>query len=776
MHSSKKTIKRSGKQDDMKARRARLNTHMRKLKYHEFHTGTQTLTRTHDTLGRLHYLDATWGTASTMPQIEYVYDSTTDKLNRVSGMSRHVAFSNFADVNLPGTMEFKIGANPATAATYMTRTQTVDTAGRTGYIGYTSGSTMLQSFTYAYDRYSVTDVTRENGHLWNYTYDTKGQVGTAIKRTATGQPALRGMNTTYNYDQIGNRTTVRENSAPALTTTYTSNALNQYTQVGLSSRSFDVSGYRSSSSSPIQLFQNNGAAQTPIYSPSFTGLFFWRRLTHGGSNDFWDLVETKENGTTIDYGYQYVPPLTEIPTYDADGNLLSDGRRNYVWDAENRLIEINWTAAQSPMAGYSGKITYTYDGLSRRVSRTNSITWTATNTTYCLDALGYQFDGWNHIMTVRFNSAGVPTGRQAAYVWGPDVASSYQAGRSMQGAGGVGGLLMVLDGVSLPEYQYTSDPNPIDDDYFPLMDRMGNVTAYKKASTTTPAAQLDAIYDYDAFGQEVRSTGPAADVVPYHFSTKFADASGLVYYGYRWYDPAKGRWLSQDPIGETGGLNLVGMVGNNNITRFDRLGLDWWSSRGDPPPPPSSEPYYDYRPPAGRRNYEGDMGSPSGGIMNNAPNWDMSLQGSPCSDDHATLDEFSVKSSWSSPNIILRPSIKISGRYAKLQIRYFSCWAPDPQGTFPGDFNSSRQDGIRDAGSTVGDRAGYRHEYDNKMKGAIKLGIGGPFDVGQLNRVEIGYYSCNCGRLEFTKHQKAVQANNSFWGRPSRHGKPLPND
>ncbi len=42
------------------------------------------------------------------------------------------------------------------------------------------------------------------------------------------------------------------------------------------------------------------------------------------------------------------------------------------------------------------------------------------------------------------------SGRVAAYVWGPDVGSSYTAGRSMQSAGGVGGLLMVLDGVGSP--------------------------------------------------------------------------------------------------------------------------------------------------------------------------------------------------------------------------------------------------------------------------------------------------------------------------------------
>ena len=131
---------------------------------------------------------------------------------------------------------------------------------------------------------------------------------------------------------------------------------------------------------------------------------------------------------------------------------------------------------------------------------------------------------------------------------------------------------MVLDGVSTSEYNQSSG-DPTDDDYFPLMDRMGNLTAYKKASTTTPATQLDAIYDYDALGQEVRSSGPAADVVPYHFSTKFTDATGLVVYGYRWYNAAKGRWLSRDPIGEKGGRNLYGMVGNNVENQVEILGL-----------------------------------------------------------------------------------------------------------------------------------------------------------------------------------------------------------
>ena len=88
-----------------------------------------------------------------------------------------------------------------------------------------------------------------------------------------------------------------------------------------------------------------------------------------------------------------------------------------------------------------------------------------------------------------------------------------------------------------------------------------------------PNDSLSAVLEYDAFGQEVRSTGPASDLAPFHFSTKFTDQeSGLNYYGYRYYDSAKGRWLNRDPIGETGGKNLFGVDGNNFMAYIDVLG------------------------------------------------------------------------------------------------------------------------------------------------------------------------------------------------------------
>ena len=62
------------------------------------------------------------------------------------------------------------------------------------------------------------------------------------------------------------------------------------------------------------------------------------------------------------------------------------------------------------------------------------------------------------------------------------------------------------------------------------------------------------------------------------YSGKERDATGLYYYGFRYYAPWLGRWLNPDPAGTVDGLNLFCMVTNNPVTRRDILGLgplDW---------------------------------------------------------------------------------------------------------------------------------------------------------------------------------------------------------
>jgi len=81
------------------------------------------------------------------------------------------------------------------------------------------------------------------------------------------------------------------------------------------------------------------------------------------------------------------------------------------------------------------------------------------------------------------------------------------------------------------------------------------------------------------FSQKPNKTRPANRRQPLktrlgNASAPTKTASGVLYYGYRYYDPITGRWPSRDPIGERGGENLYAFVGNRPTNTFDILGLE----------------------------------------------------------------------------------------------------------------------------------------------------------------------------------------------------------
>jgi RHS repeat-associated protein len=111
----------------------------------------------------------------------------------------------------------------------------------------------------------------------------------------------------------------------------------------------------------------------------------------------------------------------------------------------------------------------------------------------------------------------------------------------------------VPGGVDAGEYVFTYDAN-------------GNVAQVLDLSAGSAAAAIVAHYEYDPYGGVVNDLSgyTYAEANPIRFSTKYWDAeTGLGYWGYRYYSARLGRWLSRDPIGETGGTNLYAAVRNS---------------------------------------------------------------------------------------------------------------------------------------------------------------------------------------------------------------------
>jgi RHS repeat-associated protein len=163
----------------------------------------------------------------------------------------------------------------------------------------------------------------------------------------------------------------------------------------------------------------------------------------------------------------------------------------------------------------------------------------------------YVYDGMRVIQ--ERNGNGVPT---VAYTRGPDLSGT------LEGAGGIGGLLARSE----------SDGSAWSRHAFYHSDGVGNVTALAVPSGNDIA--LAGSYRYDPFCRLIGTpTGLAARNTQRFSSKDWHNPSGFYYFGYRFYDPATQRWLNRDPIGEAGGVNLYGYVGNNPIDLIDPFGL-----------------------------------------------------------------------------------------------------------------------------------------------------------------------------------------------------------
>ena len=498
---------------------------------------------------------ATASAATTISTTAYTYGAAS-RLATVSSGTDSFAYTYLPDSDLVAT----VTANNGTAD-IMTTAKTYDHLSRlTGIASarLAAPADTLTSFTYAYNAANQRiRSTLADGSYWLYEYDALGQITFAGKYWSTGV-RVAGQSFGYAFDDIGNRKTAMEGDPPwaaAETSGYSANALNQYTQRTVPG----VVTIRGEAEAAATVTVTVGAPPPAgtTYPTDRQGRGFralvpvdnatsavWQDLQivgvrPGAGPDGKDIVSEQT-------GHAFVPETPEAFVHDDDGNLLSDGRWQYTWDAENRLAAME-TRADLPAAVPRLRLEFAYDSQSRRIAK-KVFAWDGLTSAFSLQLSSlFIYDGW--LLLAEVDATGAPL---RSYLWGLDLSGS------LQGAGGIGGLLCVNVGGAVPAAN------------LPCYDGNGNLVALADSVTGALTAQ----YEYDPFGNPLRVTGVAAGANPFRFSTKYTDAeTGLVYYGYRYLSTEKGRWLSRDPLDEGGGENLYGHCGNGPVGTVDPLGL-----------------------------------------------------------------------------------------------------------------------------------------------------------------------------------------------------------
>jgi len=207
----------------------------------------------------------------------------------------------------------------------------------------------------------------------------------------------------------------------------------------------------------------------------------------------------------------------------------------------------------------------------------------------------YVWDGYNIAAEIVIDEV-TPSTNVTYYTWGLDLSGT------LQGAGGVGGLLAVT----------TADLDQPDSltTYYPCYDANGNITEYVDGS-----GNIRAHYEYSPFGEIVVQSGDLADTFLFRFSTKpWCPITGLSEYELRKYRPDLGRWLSREPLGESASHNLHSFLNNRLLQMIDVLGLYGNPVSGPNGPVGPANPYapnpWDKTPPPPGFRWYGFWGGP----------------------------------------------------------------------------------------------------------------------------------------------------------------------
>ena len=433
-------------------------------------------------------------------------------------------------------------------ADYSDATQDIErTYNRMGNLASVSDAAGARTFTYD-ENFNLTGETLGDRTLV-YAYSASGIKGRYIGLTG---------NHSYSYDQYGrinqindityNRFTNSEliaqiNRPNGVSSTYDYEA-NRDIESGVGHGEFAFYGYRNNAIGNRTSMSRSGsvfsASDTINYSyndrSEVTGALSNASSTNYNYTFAFDPIGNRLNavlaGQSVDYTTnilnQYTAVNATAPTYDDDGNMLTNGNWSYAWNGENRLIRaINSATGE--------KLEFAHDYMGRRIFKKVYSGETLEK------HLSFVYDGYKLIeeRDVLKNDALV-----RSYVWQPESLD-----RDVP--------LTVYDASAEKTYYYHTDANK---NVTELSDENGEVVAH---------------YEYSPFGSLTKTTGSYAASNPFRFSSEYFDEeTGLVYYNYRYYNPELGRWISRDPIEEQGGYNLYGMIGNNPLYGWDELGFE----------------------------------------------------------------------------------------------------------------------------------------------------------------------------------------------------------
>jgi RHS repeat-associated protein len=130
---------------------------------------------------------------------------------------------------------------------------------------------------------------------------------------------------------------------------------------------------------------------------------------------------------------------------------------------------------------------------------------------------------------------------------------------------------------NLIQYRYTPSGNgPPTQTRYVLKDGLDPVAVIDDTGTVKERARYEAFGSVTFMNASFGSpSSTSSEEWNFLFHGEILDGeTGLYNYGYRQYHPELGRWPSRDPIGEVGGVNLYGMIGNDAINSWDLLGLE----------------------------------------------------------------------------------------------------------------------------------------------------------------------------------------------------------